>query len=170
MCRVLHLLNLKGPRGESHRAGLFLLSGLYFSSLGSVCAGAGSGDAFGSASAVFHSNRRGRTQANDLHSLSFPEKLFWFAGRLLASPFLTSHLSTLASLNRGPRNGAMFSASGKRPLENLPHKMGQQSEEQQHKHAANPDQEVHRRLWRINFLFVHNHTLPRLVSQCMRSA
>ena len=40
-------------------------------------------------------------------------------------------------------------------LENSPHKVRQQREQQQHKHPANPDQEVRRQLRRVDFFLVH---------------
>ena len=40
-------------------------------------------------------------------------------------------------------------------LEDPPHKMGQQCEEQQHKPPANPDQEVEGQLRGVDLFFVH---------------
>jgi hypothetical protein len=110
--------------------------------------------------------KRPQTQSNDLHSIlfkTFPKLPFWLAERQHASPFLTLP-ANFASLELGPSNGAIFSVpipclyifwAWMKPLEEPPHEVCQQREQQQHEHPTNPNQKIQSHLRRVDLFFVH---------------
>lgn len=76
------------------------------------------------------------------------------AGRQLPSPFLTftHHLDLFETW---PQQWGRFFAPGNELLEEPPDEVREEREQEQHKHPADPDQEVHRQLRRVDFLLIH---------------